>query len=251
MKFDLQSKDAFIQGSQLDQLSLRGKKEGDRWNIEELGVGDLVISLELQEEECAIDLPFFGATFRDASFMGWTGKFYPKESILEAKLNLLNCDFNDLREGGIFSEFLGAIDLKGSLKSKSGSFKAIMAKGFKQAQILLKSKFELRNLEVAGAPLEEIDEAFFSYDSNRGLQIKFEDGNYSFFGKKYPLKDLLLSFKEKEYFFRGEFYHHGSWIPFLLRQDGKLSFFDKENSVNLDCSFSHKSGIQIERVWES
>lgn len=112
----------------VQKFALNGKKQKNRWYLDQLQIDGLNLAAEVQRLENSWLVDFLGVRYGDALLIGLEGEYKHGDEALSAKVNLFEMDLNRLNELPHLKKFVSDLQPKGHMRA-TGSMRFDVGKG--------------------------------------------------------------------------------------------------------------------------
>jgi hypothetical protein len=150
-----------------DGVVLSGKKQGQNWSIEQLQLGRLSFSADLEQHDEVWYIPFLGCRCGQGLLIGMKGQFYPDRQLFQGKLNLFEANLTTLRDEPLLRDFCQQYQVQGMLRA-TGSVEVQCDKWRVDARL----QTAIRSLEIQGLSFVDADRIQTHFSSDEGLLMK-------------------------------------------------------------------------------
>lgn len=193
----LQGKEISIGGKPFHHFQLLGTLREDEWHLQELTLDDLSLAADLVRQEDGYRINFLGCEWSETSLFGIDGKVSPYFDKIEANLNLIDLNLQDLAVIAPLQKFITSIKPQGNLKATGG--KLVME--FKEGDwdVDLRFRASLKNFSLDGIPFYDMNQIAVDYQTNKSLNIRgIESAVGDFEGVKLDLNHACIDLDRNE-----------------------------------------------------
>jgi len=147
-----------------------GSYDDGEWHIQKLELDDFSLAADLVRGEKGFDVKFLGCRWGETSLLGLDGVISPEWDRVEANLNLVEMDLQDLETIEFLRPFFSQFNPKGSMRANNG--KLMMSLNDGDWDLDLKFVASLKNVALDNLQFQDLGKVTVAYQTEKKLLIK-------------------------------------------------------------------------------
>ena len=169
LSYFLHGKNLYARQQKFQDFQFLGNYVDGEWHIEKLDLDDLSLAADIVRTEKGFHAKFLGCRWGEGSFLGMDGTVSPGYDRIEANLNLVDFNLQDLEKVEIFKPFFTQFSPRGSIRANRGKLTMVFDKG--EWDIDLKFLASLKNFSLEDLDFQDFRQISVVYQTNRRLTI--------------------------------------------------------------------------------
>lgn len=180
-----------INKHRFNHCMLKGVKKDRIWTVDQLQLDNISAAAEFFRDDNFWKINFLGARAGKSLLIGLEGIYLDQEYALDAKVNLLEINLQELSEWPQLNEFVMQYRPKGNIRS-TGKIYAALKNEKPELRIKGDIALSLRNCEIQGILLKDANDVACRIVKEQNVEISFPDGTYPFLGENYDLQQIKI-----------------------------------------------------------